>query len=97
MSRLSGVNTGRKRVRGNCPTCEQRRRIGDPGGHFPWSPRLNLTEEQRDLLLIAAAEFEDLSEEAGAFVTAIDFIDWVWPPVGSAPAADRDVHPSSAA
>jgi hypothetical protein len=79
MPRDTGVETGRKlqRTPRRCEGCEARLTIGDPKPNGAWAQRLKLTPEQVDLLLIAAAEYRDLCDEAGEYQEAVAFVDWV--------------------
>jgi hypothetical protein len=51
--------------------------VGDPSPSATWPQRLNLSREQVGLLLEAAAEFEELAEDAGVVSNAVDAIDWL--------------------
>jgi hypothetical protein len=65
-----------------CQSCGTRRTVGEPRTTETWYLRLReltLNPEQLDLLLQAAAEYADLSEEAGEYESAIGFLDWVRP------------------
>jgi hypothetical protein len=64
---------------GYCASCSARILIGNPKSTQTWSQRLHLTQEQVDLLLIAAAEYRDLSAEAGEYEEAVSFVDWLAP------------------
>jgi hypothetical protein len=61
-----------------CQGCGARITIGEPkaGDDTTWWQRLTLTAEQRDLLLIGAAEYEDLCEDTGTISNAVEFVDW---------------------
>lgn len=71
------VETGRRAVRYACPSCQMRYKIGKPKATDSWPVHLTLSPMQVDLLLVAAAEFRDLCEEAGEYDHAIDFVDWI--------------------
>ena len=71
-----------------CAGCKQAIKFGDPKSLDLWAGRLSLTEDQINLLLVAAAEFEDLHRHYVARArrydlpippapTAWDFVDWV--------------------
>lgn len=79
------VETGRTLQRHTklCEGCNARLTIGEPKAQSDsnWWQRLTLTEEQRDLLLVAAAEYEELSEEAGTISNAVEYVDWISPSV----------------
>jgi hypothetical protein len=62
-----GVQTGRTlpRSRYECHSCHLRNAVGTPKTLDTWAMRLHgvpLTDEQMDLLLVAAAEFRDLCD-----------------------------------
>jgi hypothetical protein len=46
-----------------CESCRIRREVGEPGELSTWPSRLRLSKIDLDLLLVAAREFEDMSEE----------------------------------
>jgi hypothetical protein len=71
------VKTGRIDTRRYCMGCQARIRLGDPLPTAQWPERLRLTKEQTDLLLVAAAEFSELSEEAGEYALAVAYVDWL--------------------
>jgi hypothetical protein len=71
------VKTGRVDSRRACLSCQARIRLGEPHPTSNWAERLRLTKEQTDLLLVAAAEFSELSEEAGEYALAVTYVDWV--------------------
>jgi hypothetical protein len=101
---MGRVETGRTypRLRNyECESCHQRNAIGAPRASDTWPASLSINAKQMDLLLIAAAEFRDLSEEAGEHPDAIDFLDWVRPdaltrgfasPAGMSSEATMDRH-----
>jgi hypothetical protein len=64
-----------------CESCQVHRAIGPPkAGDSPmWPAKLNLSQFQIDQLLIAAAEYRDLSEEAGEYESVVAFVDWLAP------------------
>lgn len=81
-AKLGRTETGRIYPRSRtyqCESCKVRNAIGEPRASDTWPARLHLTEVQLDLLLVAAAEFRDLSIEAGEPVNAIAFLDWIRP------------------
>lgn len=71
------VVTGRTDIRRYCLGCDQRIKIGEPHGSEQWPTRLRLSREQYDLLLVAAAEFSDLSQKADDPESSVAFLDWV--------------------
>lgn len=76
--------TGREAARGRrgiCLSCQQRYMLGEPKASESWPAQLHLSAEQVDLLLIAAAEYRDLCEEAGEYETVVAFVDWLAPDV----------------
>ena len=76
------IDTGRKHQRtvGICKSCEARLMAGPPkAGEGMWPARLHIDERNMDLLLVAAAEFVELCEEAGEYADAVAFVDWVRP------------------
>jgi hypothetical protein len=77
------IETGRIQERASklCEGCGTRLTIGAPKAQETWPQRLTLTVDQRDLLLIAAAEYEELSEQAQTISNAVEFIDWISPSV----------------
>ena len=79
------VTTGRTLLREwqLCQGCNARLTIGEPrtSDDSAWWQRLRLTEQQRDLLLLAAAEYRDLCEEAGEYQDVVEMIDWLSPSV----------------
>lgn len=83
MGDRSGVTTGRNLTRvGNvCHGCHARIEIGEPKGSDSWPARLSLTKDQVDLLLLAAVEYEEMSEEAQHISNACEFVDWLAPDV----------------
>jgi hypothetical protein len=88
------ATTGRTLARTNnyvCESCKVRRALGEPKPNDSWAQRLHLTQLQIDLLLLAATEFELLSEDAGTVSNAVDFVDWC------APDALDEVRPDSGA
>ena len=73
-----------------CKSCEVRILYGDPRSNDSWESALELDRSQTNLILVAAAEFEELYDEAVAdalaggtpipeFPTAVDFVDWLTP------------------
>jgi hypothetical protein len=63
-----------------CQSCGIRRTVGEPRTTETWYLRLReitLNPEQTDLLLVAAAEFSELSEEAGEYALAVAYVDWL--------------------
>jgi hypothetical protein len=75
----SGVTTGRQAIRYVCPSCEMRYKVGEPKAQDTWPAHLTMSPTQVDLLLVAAAEYRDLCEEAGEYQDVIGFVDWVRP------------------
>lgn len=74
------LRTGRLKARTRplyCESCGVRRTIGEPKARDTWTSRLTLTPEEHDWLLVAAAEFEELSEDAQTVSNAVDFVDWI--------------------
>lgn len=81
-AKMGRSETGRQYPRSRtyeCHSCHQRNAIGTPRASESWPAKLRLSERQIDTLLIAAAEFRDLSEEAGMESDPIAFLDWVRP------------------
>ena len=74
-----GVETGRRAERNPCPSCEVRFKVGKPKATDTWPVQLTMSPAQLDLLLVAAAEFRDLCDEAGEYNDAVSFVDWVRP------------------
>lgn len=70
-------HTGRERTRWICPGCDQRIYLGEPKAIGSWAQRLHLSREQYDLLLMAAAEYRDLSDAAGEYESVVSFVEWV--------------------
>jgi len=71
---------------GLCEGCQMRLTIGYPtvstedGTGPPWSQRLDLDERRIKDLTEAAAEFDQITEDAGmGRFTALEFIDWLTP------------------
>lgn len=76
------VETGRTLPRHRnyfCESCKVRRAIGEPKPMDNWPSRLSLSQYDLDLLLLAAVEYALLSDEAGEYQSAIEFVDWVTP------------------
>lgn len=76
------METGRTFVRReyHCESCKVHRKVGKPKpGEGMWPARLHLEDRDVDLLLIAAAEFVELCEEAGEYADAVAFVDWCRP------------------
>lgn len=72
-----------------CPACNNRRicsscgskiRYGKPNPNGRWE-QLRMTEAQWRYLLMAAAEFDALSDEFGDHPTVVEFADWLYPDV----------------
>ena len=72
MTNYGWVRTGRVDTRKVCTACGARIRLGEPKPTSTWPARLHLTDEQLNLLLVAAAEFVELGPES-----AVAFVDWV--------------------
>jgi hypothetical protein len=74
------VRTGRTVVgrvdstKARCPGCEARLMYGEPRPNATWPERLRLDDETASLLLVAAADFDEMTVESE---TAIGFVDWV--------------------
>ena len=87
MTRPLGVNTGRHwmgRLNGKanyCESCNARLTYGEANPNALWYPRLQLSEDQVNFLLIAAAEFSELSRQADDPADAVEFVDWLRPSV----------------
>ena len=65
---------------GYCQGCNVRLLVGEPkAGEGMWPAQLHISAAMMDVLLIAAAEFRDLCEEAGEYADAVEFVDWVRP------------------
>lgn len=86
MSTLTGRTNGPAHRDSLCHSCEARVKIGEPRARPLWAQRLRLTAEQHDLLLVAAAEYAELSDEAGEYELAVEFVDWIRPDVVGAAA-----------
>jgi len=63
-----------------CPDCDARMVWGEPNPNYPWD-RLRFTDDQMDLLLLAASEFDKISEDNGDESWAVSFVDWIRPDV----------------
>lgn len=55
-----------------CQGCDMRLLVGEPRASSAWPALLMLTPEQVDVLLMAAAEWEELGGG-----TAVEFVDWM--------------------
>jgi hypothetical protein len=74
------TTTGRTFARrARCPSCDARQQFGEPKISGTWPARLRLTQEQIDLLLVAAAEFRDICDELGEYEEVVGFVDWIAP------------------
>lgn len=71
------IRTGREKSRWLCANCNERIYLGEPRGNQVWPAQLSLTPDQVKLLLIAAAEYADISEKAGEPESAVGFVDWM--------------------
>lgn len=71
------VKTGRIDSRRRCAGCNARIKLGDPAPTDTWPHRLHLTDEELDLLLVAAADYRDLAAEVGEPESAVSFADWL--------------------
>jgi hypothetical protein len=60
-----------------CAGCGGRVAIGEPKAGENWPARLELSREQIADLLVAAAEYRDLTAAAGEYESAVDFVDWM--------------------
>lgn len=84
-AKIGRVETGRVYPRSRtyeCHSCQQRNAIGEPKASESWAAKMHaagITEEQMDLLLLAAAEYRELCAEVGEPAEAVDFLDWVRP------------------
>ncbi len=76
MTILTGRTEARRQL---CASCRVRIKVGEPRALDSWPTRLNLSQTQVDLLLVAAAEFRDLSDDAGEYADAVAFVDWMAP------------------
>jgi hypothetical protein len=65
-----------RKVTYTCEGCGIRKAIGQPKSKDLWAQQLQLSRVQVDMLLAAAVEFEELSEDAGTVSNAVDFVDW---------------------
>lgn len=63
-----------------CPSCRARAKYGHPNPSDNWS-KLNLSTRMFYILQQAAAEFDQLSQEAGEYPTAMEFLDWLAPSI----------------
>src|SRR5688500_4182931 len=88
MTEKNAVITGRRNAARDyqagayCASCGIRRLIGEPEKSHVWAGRLHnvpLTPEQMDLILVAAAEYVRLSNEAGETSGPVGFVDWLRP------------------
>lgn len=59
-----------------CHGCGMRLTIGTPKPTDTWPQRITLSREVVNLLLEAAAEYEQLCEDTGTISSAVDFVDW---------------------
>ena len=64
-----------------CESCNARLTYGEANPNALWYPRLQLSEDQVSFLLIAAAEFSELSRQADDPADAVEFVDWLRPSV----------------
>lgn len=62
-----------------CHSCKIRIEFGEPKAGDAWTSQLWLTKQEFDLLLVAAAEYEEIAEEAQHVSSAISFLDWIRP------------------
>ena len=74
-----GLFTGRITTRRICQSCRMRYAFGEPKPTDSWPARLRMNSDQIDLLLVAAAEYKQLCDEAGEYADPVDFLDWVRP------------------
>lgn len=65
------------RASDRCHSCNARKTVGDPKAIDSWPPSVTLAPAQIRLLLVAAAEYRDLTEESGEYEHAVQFVDWV--------------------
>lgn len=101
---MGSIETGRTFVREKhtCESCKVRNKVGKPkAGEGMWAARLHVDIDTLDTMLIAAAEFVELCDEAGEYADAIAFMDWVRPDAiserGSISPVKADVPPVSLA
>ncbi len=66
---------------GRCESCGVRLTVGEPKVNDTWTTQLTLTAKEWNLLLMAAAEFDELCEGTGYIPLATDFCDWLKPDV----------------
>lgn len=63
-----------------CQGCGVRLMVGDPSKDAAWGQRLVMSEQQIRYCTEAAAEFDQLTEDAGmGRMTALEFMDWLSP------------------
>ena len=63
-----------------CASCNARVRFGRPNHNGRWDT-VHLAEGDWRRLLMAAAEFDQLSNEHGEDSHAVEFMDWIFPDV----------------
>ncbi len=79
----TGLLSGRKVAGRNgapsayCEGCGVRLTLGEPKAGDAWTSMLRLRPKQRDLLLQAAAEYRELTEEVGEYQDVVQFLDWI--------------------
>jgi hypothetical protein len=61
-----------------CVSCGARLMVGEPSTTSTWPQSLTLTEEQMADLYAAAAEYRDLTAEAGEYERVIEYLDWAF-------------------
>jgi hypothetical protein len=66
-----------KRRAPRCASCDARTEFGEPRPGDAWTTQLWLTRDEFDLLLVAAAEYEEIAEEAQLISSAVTFLDWI--------------------
>lgn len=60
-----------------CESCNARLTYGSPKGSGNWAGALRLTREQHDLLLMAAAEWDEINAEVEEPGDTVAFGDWI--------------------
>lgn len=75
--RNSALGRAVPRRRYVCESCRVANAVGKPKSSTHW--QLSLTGEQWTALLHAAAEYRDLTDEAGEYEQVVEFVDWLRP------------------
>ena len=64
----------------HCSSCNARVKFGHPAPSDNWA-KINLSTRTFYIIQQAAAEFDQLSLEAGEYPTALEFLDWLAPSI----------------